>query len=237
MVLRSVLTVVFVVTLVASRDVTPASSAPSSAAARHLSSSEERYEARPVLRVLRPGSRGPAVERLSRRLSSLGYLPRSAVGPYYGEALRFAVVAFQKQEGLTRDGEAGREVWRRLERAQRPRPRFHRSGRALEVSLSRQLVYLVRNGRVEQAIAVSSGANGRTPVGSYRIYRKERMSWSVPFSVWMPWASYFVGGIAFHSYRDVPSYPASHGCVRVAPPFAKRLYFFAPIGTPVTVYP
>ena len=41
------------------------------------------------------------------------------------------------------------------------------------------------------------------------------MSWSVPFSTWMPWASYFVGGIAFHAYGSVPSYPASHGCIRM----------------------
>jgi lipoprotein-anchoring transpeptidase ErfK/SrfK len=51
----------------------------------------------------------------------------------------------------------------------------------------------------------------------------------------MPWASYFVGGIAFHEYPSVPSYPASHGCVRVNAYDAPRLYEFATSGTQVSV--
>ena len=65
------------------------------------------------------------------------------------------------------------------------------------------------------------------------MYRKERMSWSTPYSVWLPWASYFTGGIAFHGYPEVPVYPASHGCIRVPDPFAPELYAFAPLGTPI----
>ena len=62
------------------------------------------------------------------------------------------------------------------------------------------------------------------------------MSWSRPFSSWMPYASYFTGGFAFHEYPDVPGYPASHGCVRIAAPFAPYLYEFASYGTPVHMY-
>jgi len=61
------------------------------------------------------------------------------------------------------------------------------------------------------------------------------MSWSVPFSTWMPWASYFVGGIAFHAYGSVPAYPASHGCVRMMARDAPLMYAFATYGTPVDV--
>ena len=87
-----------------------------------------------------------------------------------------------------------------------------------------------------RTISVSTGAPGYdTPAGSYSIFRKEEMSWSVPFEVWLPWASYFVGGIAFHEYPDVPPYPASHGCVRVPRYDAKLVYDFTPIGTPVAV--
>jgi len=63
------------------------------------------------------------------------------------------------------------------------------------------------------------------------------MSWSVPFSSWLPNASYFDGGIAFHEYADVPPYPASHGCVRVPAPEAKRVYRFAAINRVVIVKP
>jgi lipoprotein-anchoring transpeptidase ErfK/SrfK len=57
----------------------------------------------------------------------------------------------------------------------------------------------------------------------------------VPFSVWLPYASYFNQGIAFHEYPDVPSYPASHGCVRAPAPEAKEVYRFAALDTVVIV--
>ena len=88
-------------------------------------------------------------------------------------------------------------------------------GRRIEVQLRRQLALLIEDNRVLRAVHISSGAGGRTPTGSFRVYRKERYSWSVPFKVWLPWASYFTGGIAFHEYPSVPTYAASHGCVRV----------------------
>ena len=50
------------------------------------------------------------------------------------------------------------------------------------------------------------------------------MSWSVPFKVFLPLASYFRGGIAFHQYPDVPGYAASHGCVRVPAPEAPVIW-------------
>ena len=68
------------------------------------------------------------------------------------------------------------------------------------------------------------------------MFRKELKSWSVPFQVWLPYASYFNNGIAFHEYPDVPVYPASHGCVRVPAPEAPGVYRFAKLGTTVIVY-
>ena len=70
----------------------------------------------------------------------------------------------------------------------------------------------------------------------YAVTRKEVRSWSVPFQVWLPYASYFVGGIAFHEYPEVPPYPASHGCVRVPSPDAREVYDFASLNTAVLVY-
>ena len=102
--------------------------------------------------------------------------------------------------------------------------------------LDRQLVLLQENGKVLRAVHVSTGAPGwSTPVGSFRVFRKEVRSWSVPFSVWMPWASYFTGGIAFHEGSSVPIYPASHGCVRVNRYDAQLVFEFATSGTPVDV--
>jgi lipoprotein-anchoring transpeptidase ErfK/SrfK len=104
------------------------------------------------------------------------------------------------------------------------------------VLLDRQLTLAIDNGTVVRTIHVSSGAPGTaTPAGSFTVFRKEQRSWSVPFRVWLPWASYFVGGVAFHEYPDVPTEPASHGCVRTPRYDARWLYDFTPIGTPVRV--
>jgi lipoprotein-anchoring transpeptidase ErfK/SrfK len=85
-------------------------------------------------------------------------------------------------------------------------------------------------------IKVSTGKPGYdTPVGSYAIYRKHLRDWSYPYSVWLPYASYFVGGIAFHESPDVPGSPASHGCVRVPRDDAPTVYAYAALNTPVKV--
>ena len=177
-----------------------------------------------------------AVRALQQRLADLGYLPTGAVDGVPGEQTRFAVVAFQKWAGLARDGIAGPDTNARLARAERPTPRTRGSGPRVEVLLDRQLALVVEGGRVVRAITISTGAAGTpTPAGTYAVGRKEQRSWSVPFSVWLPWASYFVGGIALHENPAVYGYPASHGCVRIPPPFAKWVYKVADMGTQVRV--
>ncbi|MDQ2700156.1 MAG: L,D-transpeptidase family protein, partial [Actinomycetota bacterium] len=147
-----------------------------------------------------------------------------------------AVMAFQAWEGLARDGVAGPATRAALVDAKRPRPKAKRPKRFMEVHLERGVLLLVKNRRTVRAIHVSAGAPAtHTPTGRYRIFRKELMSWSVPFSTWLPYASYFNNGIAFHEYPDVPPYPASHGCVRVPSPDAERVYEFARMNTVVVV--
>jgi lipoprotein-anchoring transpeptidase ErfK/SrfK len=106
----------------------------------------------------------------------------------------------------------------------------------VEVYRDLGVVLLIENGRVVRAVHASTGYGGRTPAGTFHVYRKEQLSWSLQFKVWMPWASYFYGGFAMHAYPYVPAYPASHGCVRLSAPEAQRVYSFAVQGTPVFVY-
>ena len=94
---------------------------------------------------------------------------------------------------------------------------------------------LIIKRQVQRVIHVSTGAGGKTPVGNWNVYRKERNSWSRAFSVNLPYASYFRGGYAFHQYPSVPAYPASHGCIRVGYPEAPAVYEFAAQNTPVIV--
>ena len=173
-----------------------------------------------------------SVRALQDRLADLGFLPRSGVDGQAGEQTRFAVLAFQKWARLDRDGVAGPRTKAALERARRPTPRTSGGGRRVEVLLDRQLALYINRGRVVRTLHVSSGASGfATPTGRFTVFRKERNSWSVPYKVWLPWASYFVGGVAFHESPDVPAFPASHGCVRVPRYDAQWLYDRLPNGT------
>lgn len=147
-----------------------------------------------------------------------------------------ALTAFESWRGLERDGALTSTSFAQVLRATRPTPRHTGPGRAIEVYRDLGVMLLVEDGKVVRAVHTSTGFGGRTPAGSFHVYRKETLSWSVPFEVWMPWASYFVGGIAMHAYPYVPAYPASHGCVRLPAPEAPRVYAFASFGTPVYVY-
>lgn len=172
-------------------------------------------------------------------LVALGYLPASDLDGNYGEATTFAVEAFQKQEQLSRDGIAGPQTLKLLWQGHpaRPKARYHSPGRHIEISLDRQLLYLVVNGVVRRTIAISSAGPGHiTPRGRFSVYRKETLSWSIPYRSWMPYASYFIGGYAIHGYPEVPVYPASHGCVRVPEVFMREVYAFASFHTAVLIY-
>jgi peptidoglycan hydrolase-like protein with peptidoglycan-binding domain len=183
---------------------------------------------------LRPPS--PATRKLQQRLADLGFLPAADVDGRAGPETTFAVIGFQKWAGLGRDGVPGPATMRALSSAVRPMPIVPGSGQRIEVLLDRQLALLEQGSRVVLTVPVSTGKGvNATPPGVFGIFRKEVKSWSYPFQIWLPWASYFVGGIAFHEYPDVLTQAASHGCVRVPQYWSQLLYRFAPIGTQVRV--
>jgi hypothetical protein len=177
-----------------------------------------------------------SVRGVQLRMFQIGYLSRAQVTGAFDYATSQALLAFQGWEGLARTGTVTGETQLALVRAALPHPRSRAPGRHVEIHRDRGVLLLVENGQVERAVHTSTGAGGATPSGTFRVYRKERMSWSHPFSVWMPFASYFVGGIAMHEYSHVPEYPASHGCVRLPDGDAERVYRFAEVGTPVHVF-
>ena len=169
------------------------------------------------------------------RLAALGYLdPRDVTGSddYLTEQ---ALLAFQGWEDLDRTGTMTGQTQVALFRARAPRPAARRPGRRIEIHRDLGVLLMVEDGEVVRVVHTSTGAGGLTPVGEFNVYAKVLYSWSVPFQVWMPYAAYFRGGIATHQSPNVPSYPASHGCVRLPEGEAERVYAFVDVGTPVTV--
>jgi L,D-transpeptidase-like protein/putative peptidoglycan binding protein len=206
--------------------------------ASHRATAEQRtFRARPVVvRVAepsaRPGSRGPVVRLLQARLASMGYVV-GARGRYDERTAR-AVLAFRKVVGMPRTLLASAEVFRRLGRGHgRFRVRFPGHGKHVEVDLSRQVLALIRGGRVERLYPTSTGSPATpTILGSFRVYRKDPGT----NAKGMVQSSYFIRGYAIHGYPSVPIYPASHGCVRVAIPEALTIFSWLSYGDRVDVY-
>jgi lipoprotein-anchoring transpeptidase ErfK/SrfK len=139
------------------------------------------------------------------------------------------VLAFQKVNGLTPTGAVTPTLWARLERADPPKARY--GGDHIEVDKTRQVLFVVRGGKVILVTHISTGATGNTPLGLWHVYSK------VPGWSWVLWyPSYFLRGFAIHGYPDVPAYPASHGCVRVPMWLAPNLYAQMPVGSAIHVY-
>lgn len=173
------------------------------------------------------GDRGPSVLALERRLAALHYAVQT--DGVFGDDDTEALYAFQKVAGLPRTGVADAAVWRRLLAAHTPAPRY--GGDHVEVDKTRQVLFVVRGGKVRLVVATSTGATGNTPVGTWRVYRKVG---GYDWVLYYP--SYFLRGFAVHGYPDVPPYPASHGCARIPMWIARTVYDAIPLGSTVYVY-
>jgi lipoprotein-anchoring transpeptidase ErfK/SrfK len=198
---------------------------------------------RPTLRL---GASGGAVVTLQKRLTALHYFDVGSPDGVFGANTYHAVIAFQKVQGLGRDGIVGPATWARLARPYVPAPRYRLAAASLEVNLARQVIYYVRNGAIQRIIDASTGSGkwyysqGRwakavTPTGRFRIYWRYNGWQSGPLgSLYRP--NHFRGGYAVHGMTSVPAYPASHGCVRMTVPTMDRMWPLLRTGMPVAIY-
>jgi lipoprotein-anchoring transpeptidase ErfK/SrfK len=134
---------------------------------------------------------------------------------------------------------------------------------AVIVDLPNQHAFLLKGGEVILTAPISTGREGYdTPAGSYTVIEKDIDHRSSIYGAYvhdgqlvqanvdvrkdprppdatflgasMPYFLRIVGGIGLHA-GYLPGYPASHGCIRMPEPKAKRFYDAAKLGTPVTV--
>jgi L,D-transpeptidase catalytic domain len=188
-----------------------------------------RSSALPSLRI---GSSGIFVRLLEQRLADLQYRLVDIDGRYDFRTAD-AVLAFRKVQRMLRVSTVDAGIWRALAHPLRPRPKSGTSGFHIEVDQSRQVLYTVLDGSVTNIMHVSSGKTS-TPTrdGSFSVTSK--LAGYSDHQLYYP--SFFDGSRAIHGWPDVPTYPASHGCVRVPYWNAKWIYGLASIGTPVIVY-
>lgn len=208
-----------------------------------------------VNRLLHYGDQGADVRTLQSRLRALHY----DVGPktsYYGWDMVHAVTAFEKVQGFHRDGVAATKVWRALAHPKRVHLRHARSdGFEVEVNLTKQILTIAKNGKVWRILDTSTGggysytgSNGQpavaiTPTGHFSVQYKQT-GWQKSKLGELYYPSYFTNtGFAIHGEGDtnagsnVPSYPASHGCVRITNSSVLRYFYKVfTVGTPVWVF-
>ena len=179
------------------------------------------------------GRRGRLVRMVQRGLAKLRYaVPRSGV---YDDATGRAVMAYRKTNGFIRVfGADGRVVRRILAGKGAFKPRHPGAGRHVEADLSRQVLALIEGGKVVSTYHTSSGSSATpTVIGDFRVYLKT----PGVNAKGMVHSSYFIRGYAIHGYVDVPAFGASHGCLRIPIPDARRVYDWLRMGDRVIVYP
>lgn len=177
------------------------------------------------------GSKGPVVRLLEQRLRFLGYYLRG-INRSFDQRTGDAVLAFHKVQGMSRVKTVRPATWRKLASPKRPRPRSTKPAFHVEIDQTKQVLYVIRRGKISEIVHTSTGAGGATRDGVFRVHRK--IAGYSPGRLYYP--SYFDGLRAVHGWPSVPSYPASHGCSRVPNWTAIHLHDIMPIGTVVRVY-
>lgn len=137
----------------------------------------------------------------------------------------------------------------RLAEARRFTRPLKTTGKYIDIHLKSQVMTIFEEGKLVDAFIVSSGLPGMdTPKGEYTIHNKALRPWSRRYSLYMPyWMALTADGkYGIHELPEWPGgykeganhlgRPVSHGCVRLGVGAAKRVYDWAPEGTPIIVH-
>ena len=182
---------------------------------------------------LATGSHGVYVKLLEQRLVELHYRLVDTDDGRYDYRTADAVVAFHTVQAMARTFTVDAATWRALADPRGPRPRYTWRGLHFEVDQTHQVAMVVVDGEITDIFHVSTGKPS-TPThdGLFRVNRK--LAGYSAHRLYYP--SYFDGNRALHGWTDVPTYAASHGCVRIPYWNALWVYGLADIGTRVAVY-
>lgn len=208
---------------------------------------------RPI-KAAKYGSRGENVANIQQRLWDLGYWIDEADGDY-GYVTYQAVMAFQKYMGLPRTGSLGEWDAFLLSMQSFKPAGASRTGDLAEVDKTKQLLFIVRGGKTLWTVNTSTGSDipytevnqreggliegdADTPIGRFKIYHSYSEGWEEGQLGQLYRPRYFNGGIAVHGAPNIPSYPASHGCVRVTTTFMDWVWHhnILPMGGSVWVH-
>jgi hypothetical protein len=178
------------------------------------------------------GDKGVKVLLLQRALLHLGFA--TPVSGVFDDGTARGVLAFRKTNNLGREGFASKQVYAMLARGRGAfKLRFPKAGKHVEFDWSRQVIVLAQRGKPYRTYHTSSGkAATPTIFGTFKFYLKTPGT----NSHGMVYSNYFIRGYAIHGYASVPTYPASHGCLRIPIPNAIQVFNWIDIGNTIFSY-
>jgi hypothetical protein len=170
--------------------------------------------------ALHAGQCDRVVKGFKGAMAKLGYA--SGGGRCFDDRLGREVLAYRKVNGMARTERAGAGLVRDAFGGRGGyRVRYPGAGEHAEVPLSKQVLVLAKGDRPFAIYPVSTGKPSTpTVTGHYHFYLQ-----SPGYnSEGMYYSFYWHNGYAVHGYAEVPTYPASHGCVRTFIADQPRIY-------------
>jgi lipoprotein-anchoring transpeptidase ErfK/SrfK len=183
-------------------------------------------QAAPGASSLPSGMSRAEMRKIQRRLAALHYYPGKIDGRLGTDTVE-AIWAFYEVQGLKPHSYVNAAMKRALAHPKAPRVLVRRpAANRIEVNLTREVLVLYRNNKVQLISHVSTGGhyyycsrNGCgyavTPTGNFRTTAYMPGWVHVPLGeMYNP--VFFIGtAFAIHGDSDVPLAPVSHGCVRI----------------------
>ncbi len=179
------------------------------------------------------GKCGRLVRGFKKALRRQGYVPSG--GSCFNEKDARAVLAYRKVNKEGHNFHSGAGIVKSVFAGHGAYHLRHpKAGKHAEVSISKQVLVLAARGKPVQTYHVSTGKSSTpTVTGHFNFYLRQPGY----NAEGMYYSTYFHGGYAVHGYASVPpTYPASHGCVRVPIPDAHHIYNSVSLGEDIFVY-
>jgi lipoprotein-anchoring transpeptidase ErfK/SrfK len=169
---------------------------------------------------LNRGECSDVVGAFKSHLAKMGYV--SGGGKCFTARLGREVLAYRKVNNLDRTKKAGAGILKAVFADKGGyQVKYPDAGEHAEVSLDKQVLVLIKDGKPFAIYPVSTGKPSTpTITGHYSFYRQEPGY----NSEGMYYSFYWHNGYAVLGYAEVPNYAASHGCVRTFIADQPRIY-------------
>ncbi len=184
---------------------------------------------------LDPGMNNKNVALFNDLLADQAYY--TANGSSYGSATQRAVLAYRKVNGMGRTYNATPSMFRTLANGNGGFKLAHPgAGKHVEADLSRQVMVLASGGEPKHIFHISSGTAATPTIQGHHVFTRRQYGTNSHGMVHSVYFGPTNRGYATHGYKSVPTYPASHGCLRNPIPNSLFIYNWISLGDDIWVY-